>query len=98
MVTLFCFFCFLFATLATVVFVVEDYYTKFIKAYAILDQGARAVATKLVDELFCHFSVPEQLHSDQERQFKSHLIEEICGILKIYKTCTMAYQPQCESC
>ena len=36
------------------------------------------VANKLVDEVFCHFSPPEQLHSDQGRQFKLELIQELC--------------------
>ena len=66
------------------------------EAYAIPDQKARTVATKLVDEFFCCFSVPEQLHSDQGRQFESHMIREICDILKVSKTCTTAYHPQCD--
>ena len=78
------------------ILVVGDYFTKFMEAYAIPDQEARTVATKLVDELFCRFSVPEQLHTDQGKQFESHLIEEICGILKISKTRTTAYHPQCD--
>ena len=33
--------------------------------YAIRNQEAITVAKKLVDEMFCRFSPPEQLHSDQ---------------------------------
>ena len=47
--------------------------------YAIPDQEARTVAHKLVIEMFCQFSVPEQLHSVQGRQLKKH---------------TTPYQPQ----
>eukprot|EP00731_Ephydatia_muelleri_P031756 Em0023g263a len=46
-----------------------DYFTKWVEAYAIPNQEAGTVAKKLVDELFYRFSPPEQLHSDQGRQF-----------------------------
>lgn len=39
------------------------------------------VARKLVDEMFCRFSPPEQLHSDQGREFESALVKEICIFL-----------------
>jgi len=45
---------------------------------AIPDQEATTVTRKLVDEVFCHFSLPEQLHSDQGRQFESLLLAEVC--------------------
>ena len=53
-------------------------------------------ARKLVDEMFCRFFPPEQLHSDQGRQFESGLIKEICNILRIKKTQTSPYHPQCD--
>ncbi|KAL5505635.1 hypothetical protein EMCRGX_G007099 [Ephydatia muelleri] len=71
-----------------------DYYTRWVEAYAIPDQGASTVAQKLVDELFCRFSPPEQLHSDQGRQFESDLVAEVCKLLKICKTRTTPYHPQ----
>jgi hypothetical protein len=54
------------------------------------------VAKKLVDELFCRFSMPEQLHSDQGKQFESILLQEICKILDVKKTRTTPYHPQCD--
>lgn len=50
------------------VVVVGDYFTRWMECFAIPDQEAEAVARKLVDEVFCHFSPPEQLHSDQGRR------------------------------
>ena len=50
------------------ILVVGDYFTKWMEAYALPDQEATTVAQKLVDEFFCRFSVPEQLHSDQGKQ------------------------------
>ena len=78
----------------TYVLVVGDHFTKWMEAYAIPNQDARTVAAKLVDEVFCRFSPPEQLHSDQGRQFESELMKEICKILRINKTRTTPYHPQ----
>jgi len=78
------------------ILVVGDYFTKWMEAYAIPDQEAKTVATKLVDEFYCRYSPPEQLHSDQGKQFESNLIKEICDILKISKSRTTAYHPQCD--
>ena len=75
---------------------VGNYFSKWMDAYAIPDQEARTVAVKLVDEFYCRFAPPEQLHSDQEKQFESQLIQEICDILKISKSRTTAYHPQCD--
>ena len=66
------------------------------EAYAIPDQAATTMARKLVDEFYCRFSPPEQLHSDQGKQFESQLIKEICDILKISKSRTTGYHPQCD--
>ena len=49
----------------------SDYFTRWTEVYAM------PVATKLVDNMFCRFSVPDQLHSDMGAQFKGHLIKEI---------------------
>ena len=78
------------------VLVVADHFTRWMEAFAIPDQEAQTVAKKLVDEVFCRFSLPEQLHSDQGQQFESDLIKEICNILKIEKSRTTPYHPQCD--
>ena len=71
-----------------------DSFTRWVEVYAIPNQGALTVAKKLVDEMFCQFSPPEQLHSDQGRQFESDLIKHICDLLQIKKTRTTPYHPQ----
>ena len=76
------------------ILVVGDYFTRWMEAYAIRNQEATTVAQKLVDELFCRFSTPEQLHSDQGSQFESKLIAEICRLLNIHKSRTTPYHPQ----
>jgi len=53
------------------ILVVGDYFTRWMEVYAIRNQEATTVAQKLVDEIFCWFSTPKQLHSDQGSQFES---------------------------
>ena len=65
--------------------VVSDYFTRYTEAYALYNQGAKTGAHKLVNEFFLRFSLPEQLHSDQGRQFESDVIKEITNMLQIKK-------------
>ena len=76
------------------ILVVADYFTRWMEAFALPNQEATTVANKLVDEVFLRFSVPEQQHTDQGRQFESQLLHEICKLLNIHKTRTTPYHPQ----
>ena len=73
-----------------------DYFTKWMEAYPMPNQEAATVAKKLVDDMFCWFSVPERLHSDQGKQFESSLLQEVCKILNVKKTRTTPYYLQCD--
>ena len=76
------------------VLVAGDYFTKWIEAYPIPNQEAVTVAQKLLDEMFCRFSLPERLHSDQGRQFEADIIKQLCQLLQFEKTRTTPYHPQ----
>ena len=76
------------------ILVVGDYFTRWMEAYPIPNQEAATVAKKMTDEFFLRFSPPEQLHTDQGRQFESELVAEVCKLLGIDKTRTTAYHPQ----
>ena len=76
------------------VLVAMDYFTRWAEAYAIPNQEAETIAEKLVSQLFLRFSPPEQLHSDQGRQFEAKIMKEICAVLGINKTRTSPYHPQ----
>ena len=78
------------------ILVASDYFTRWVEAYAIPNQEAVTVARKLTDEFFCRFSPPEQLHSDQGKQFESQVVAEVCKILGIKKTRTTSYHTQCD--
>ena len=72
----------------------SDYFTRWVEAYGIPNQEAITVADKVVGEMFCRFSPPDQPHSDQGKQFESNLIAEICALLQIKKSRTTPYHPQ----
>ena len=76
------------------IMVVGDYFSRWMEAIPIPNQEACTVANKLVDEVFMRFSVPEQLHSDQGRQFESQLLNKVCKLLHVAKTRTTPYHPQ----
>ena len=74
--------------------VVTNYFTKWAEAYAVPDNTAQTVADKLLNEFVCRFGVPQCIHTDQGREFESHLFARICEILEIEKTRTTPYRPQ----
>ena len=78
------------------ILVAADHFTKWMEAYAIPNQEAVTVAKKLVDQMFCRFSPPDQLHLDQGKQFESAVVQEICKILGMQKSRTSPYHPQCD--
>ena len=52
------------------------------------------VVKKLMDEFFICFSLLEQLHSDQGRNFKSDVTVEVCRLLATAKMRATLYYPQ----
>ncbi|PNF37388.1 hypothetical protein B7P43_G16132 [Cryptotermes secundus] len=51
-------------------------------------------AEVLVANFFCRFGIPRELHSDQGRNFKSHLLQEVLQHLGVSKTRTTPLHPQ----
>ena len=58
------------------------------------NQEVVTVAQKLVDQMFCHFSAPEDLYSDQGKQFESIVMQAILSSWGFKKTRTSPYHPQ----
>ncbi|XP_041929155.1 uncharacterized protein K02A2.6-like [Alosa sapidissima] len=71
-----------------------DYFTKWPEAYAVPDQSAHTTADRLVTEMFCRFGAPEELHSDQGRNFEAEVFAEVCQRMGIRKTRTTPLHPQ----
>ena len=74
--------------------VAMDYFTKWPEVYAIPNQDASTVPDVLVNNFFCRFGVPMEVHSDQGRNFESRLVREILEQLGVRKTRTTPLHPQ----
>ena len=68
--------------------IIGDYFSKWTEAYVIPNQEATTVARVLVEEFVARFGIPRQIHSDQGRNFKSKVFQEMCKLLGMDKTRT----------
>ena len=52
------------------------------------------MAKVLVEECFCRFGVPLEIHSDQGPHFESSVFQEVCKLLRVNITRTTPLHPQ----
>ena len=76
------------------ILVAGDYFTQWMEAYPIPNQEATTVAKKLMESMFSRFSMPEQIQSNQDRQFEAKLLQEVCKQQDIRKIYIAPYHPQ----
>ena len=76
------------------VLVIVDYLTKWAEALPMVNQTAEECAKVFVTEFVCRLGAPQQLHSDQGRQFESALFQQTCKLLGTLKTRTTPLHPQ----
>lgn len=70
-----------------------DAFTRYVEAVPIPNQTAQTVAKALVTQIIGKYGNPEQLISDRGGSFVCKLLKEVCLLLKINHTCTLAYSP-----
>ena len=75
------------------ILVIVDYFSKYTEAYASLDHTAQTVARVVRGTVELQIW-STKIHSDQGRDFESHLFTEMCRLLDIEKTKTCPYRPQ----
>ena len=74
--------------------VVVDYFTKWVECIPLRNHEAPTVAKAVLEEVLTRFGLPQEMHSDQGREFTSHVLKEVCRRLGINKTQTTLQRPQ----
>ena len=80
------------------ILVPTDTFTKFIKAFPILDLEAQTSTDVIVREIICSYGLPRILHSDQGRSFEAQVMKAMCEALGVQKSRAAPYHPQGNSC
>ncbi len=70
-----------------------DHFSRFVILAPLPNKTAEAVAHALVSKLFCPYSTPRVLLSDNGAEFRNALLEEICRQFNIKQTFTVTYHP-----
>jgi len=75
-----------------------DCFTRFVEAVAIPNKEAATVARALMENVLCRYGLPQQLLSDQGKEFDSELLHELCRLLGVDKIRTSAYKASTNGC
>lgn len=75
------------------ILVLTDHFTRWSDAIAVTDAKAETVAAALDERVFAIFGMPEEIHTDQGRQFESELFGTLCKMWGVEKTRTCPYSP-----
>jgi len=75
------------------ILVAQDYFSKWPFAMPMPDQKADRIVRILKDQIFSLVGPPAKLHSDQGRNFESHILSELCKAFKVSKSRTTPYHP-----
>jgi len=62
------------------ILVIQDYFSKWIELFPLVDKTTKGVADILVKEYFTHYGLCECLHSDQGLEFYNIIIQEVCNL------------------
>ena len=76
------------------IMVAECYFSKWAEAYALVNHTAQSVGDKLLENWICRLGVPATIHTDQGKEFESHLFQHLSQELGSLKTRTLPYHPQ----
>ena len=77
------------------ILVVSDSSTKWVEIFAVPKFTAVTCAEKMLNEVIGRFGCPYDIHSDQGRNYESHIFAELCHLLEIRKTRTTPGNPRC---
>ena len=72
---------------------VEDSFSRYCCVYPIPNKKAHTVPKVLMDKHFNNYGLPDQLHSDNGKEFVYNLWKELFSEFKIQHTTTLPYNP-----
>ena len=75
------------------ILVMVDQFMKWVEVKPLPEISAETTAHTAVNNFFSQFGYPEQIHTDQGKNFDGGLFRELCKMLCITKTRTTPYQP-----
>lgn len=76
------------------VLVLIDHFTKWVELAPLQDQSAETVCNAMQKYVIFRHGCPERLLSDNGPQFRSHLVNAVCGLFDIEKIFSSTYYPQ----
>ena len=75
------------------VLVITEYFSRYAQAIPTRNETAKTTARLLFDHYIAHYGFPARIHSDQDANFESNLIKELCKIARVEKSRTTPYHP-----
>ena len=75
----------------------QDSFTRYVAAVPIRNKEAVTCVEAMMEKWISAFGCPEEVHSDQGREFVNQLWGDLCRRLEIKKTTTPPYSPQSNS-
>ncbi|KZR97300.1 Uncharacterized protein APZ42_007909, partial [Daphnia magna] len=76
------------------ILVISDYASRFVFTVPMRNQTAQTIAKVLVNKIFTKYGSPEVVLTEQDTNFLSSLIQEVCKLFKVKQIRTTAYHPQ----
>ena len=80
-----------------VIMVCTDSFTKYAVAVPLPHHQAELVANTLVEKVYLHLGIPDELHTDQGTDFESNLFKRVHTLLGVSKTRTTPFHPESNS-
>ena len=76
------------------ILVATDLFSRWVETVALADQSAKSVAKAFIEAVVLRHGIPQALLTDQGTNFESHLMKEVCALLKINKLRTSTFHPR----
>ena len=76
------------------IFTVMDVFSRWLEAFPVPNATSQAAITKLTNEIFCRYGLPQLVHSDRGTTFTSNSFREFLRDLKVGQSVTPAYNPK----